>query len=421
MSALEELSPSGYATHDEYFAFRITQGGRTIYSIDLSIPQLVHTIPRPDPAKQMEGNRKITPSRARGFAEYVRERPAFICPPLLMRAPQGEFEFRDAATKQGGAHFGVLAVPRYARSSLNIIDGQHRALGFHLLLEGLEADIQKARGHVSEATRTGDKDVKREWNRRLDDLIKVRKTLAAERVRIDIVIVDDPQDFKQVFVDIADNAKGISGSVKARFDSTKVVNRALDEVLKHPLLLGRIDEETDRVSASSPYLMGAKHVTDIIRAVQVGGTGRVSKRAEAELSEITVARQAMTFLDTLVDSFDDLAAVRDGVLDPAELRRNSLLGSSTMIRALAGAYHDFAHTGIVKDPATKDKLSKKDIEAAFGQLVPTLAVPVEVGSPWLSTGVFIEGTSAPSARAGDVRKLEAAIVEWHQIGIPKTG
>ena len=71
-------APSGYSTHDEYFAMRFNQGERVVYSVDLSVPQLVATLPKPDPDRPQEGNRRINLSHARGFAEYVQERSNWV-------------------------------------------------------------------------------------------------------------------------------------------------------------------------------------------------------------------------------------------------------------------------------------------------------------------------------------------------------
>ena len=77
-----------------------------------------------------------------------------------------------------------------------------------------------------------------------------------------------------MFFDIADNALGITSSVRARFDSRKVVNRGLEEVMKHALLKDRVDPEQDRMGRNNPNLMGAKHVAEIVRTLAVGIEGR---------------------------------------------------------------------------------------------------------------------------------------------------
>ena len=401
-------TPSGYATHDEYWATKLTQGGRTVYSIDLSIPQVVTTIPRPDPAVPLEGNRRITPSRSKRFAEYVRQHDRYVCPPLLVRAPMGEFDFKDANQVAGGTTFGVLAVPKLARQAIRIIDGQHRVLGFHVLWDEIEADLQKFREQKAQAKRMGDRDTEKHFERRANDVIKERDRLAQERVRIDIVIVDDPKDFKQVFVDIADNQKGISGAVKARFDNTQVVNRALDDVLRHPLLVGRVNEESDTIHKSSPFLLGANHVAQIIRALQVGATGRVSKRQEAELQDATVVREAMSFLDLLVDAFPGFSDVQDGSMDPSELRSKSVLGSATMLRTLAGVHFNLTrdHIGWTRD----------EVKNFFELLEPHLKAPVDPKGLLMGTGAFKDGAMAPTARQGDITSLQTQLVEWATSG-----
>ena len=220
-------------------------------------------------------------------------------------------------------------------------------------------------------------------------------------------MVDDPADYKQVFVDIADNALGISRAVSVRFDRRKVVNRALETVMTHPLLEKRVDEQSDRITRTSQYLMGAKHVTDIIRAVQVGPSRRISKRQEDELSEITVAGNASRFLDTLADAFPEMAKIRDEEMTPEALRAGSLLGSVVMLRALAGTYGALV---VQADP--EDRWATEDLVEFFKSLGNDMTAPVDSESRWMDTGVFIEGTMAPSARQGDITKLTNTIVDW---------
>src|SRR5262249_42773937 len=143
-----------------------------------------------------------------------------------------------------------------------------------------------------------------------------------------------------VFVDIADNAKGVTRTLSARFDRRKVVHRALPLVMEHPLLKGRVEEETDRLSGNNSNLLTAKNVADIIRTVQVGPARRSSKTLESELGERQVAESADRFFDVMEDAFPDIAAVKEGEEAPAELRRDSLLGSATMVRVLAGVYYE---------------------------------------------------------------------------------
>src|SRR5699024_9724464 len=128
-----------------------------------------------------------------------------------------------------------------------------------------------------------------------------------------------------------DNAKGITNSVKNRFDDRKVLTRALNAVLADDTrLVGLVDLQSDRIAANSRYLVGAKHVADIMRSLVVG-TGRIGKRVEAELSEATMVKEFNSFLHSMLTAFPELRSVFDGHQTPGELRRKSLLGSNVML------------------------------------------------------------------------------------------
>lgn len=397
--------PSGYSTHDEYFATRFQQGDRAVYSVDLSIPQLVATLPEPNPDRQQPGNRKINLSHAKGFAEYIQERDNWVCPSLLLRAPEGEFQFRSEKAI-GGTELGILAIPRLARDSLKVLDGQHRILGFHLAWRAISDSIQKEREALAVARRNGPDEFVKEIKRRLDRKLALRDRLSQARVSIDILIVDDPEAYKQLFVDIADNAKGVTRTLSARFDRRKVVHRALPLVMEHPLLKGRVEEESDRLSSTNPNLLTAKNVADLIRTVQVGAARRISKRLEDELEERRVAENADRFLDVLEDAFADLKAIEEGQKSPAELRRESLLGSSTMIRVLAGVYHE-----LVIAESDGDQMTDGEAASFLGKLGGYMHAPIADGGPW-SPSLFKDSGMAPQASQGDIKKLVDVIVEW---------
>jgi hypothetical protein len=365
---------------------------------------MVATLPQPDPERKQPGNRKINLTHAKGFADYIQERESWVCPSLLLRAPEGEFEFR-VEQEIGGTKLGVLAVPRLARDSLKILDGQHRILGFHLAWKAISDSIQKERENLAVARRNGPDELVKQAERGLARKVSLRDQLASARVSINIIIVDDPEAYKQVFVDIADNAKGVTRTLSARFDRRKVVHRALPLVMEHAFLKGRVEEESDRVSSTNPNVLTAKNVADVIRTVQVGSVRRISKRLESELDERTVAEAAERFLDVMEDAFPDLAAVGAGTMAPAELRRESLLGSATMFRVLAGVYYEL----IAADEGPK----KTDGEATafLGKLAGVMGAPISDTGPW-SPSLFKDSGMAPQASQGDVKTLVDTIVDW---------
>ncbi len=397
------MTLSGYDTSDRLFATRYTQGGRRVYAIDLSLTQVAAYLPAPDPANPTEGNRRVRESHAAAFGQYVREHEDWVSPALLLRSPDiYEFEVKEEIA---GTEFGVLSIPRLARSDLRILDGQHRILGVHLALAAIAKDLEKERDLLSKA-----KKVKAEpgalqgIQERIRDLELQRERLDRERLSIQIAIEDDATSFRQMFVDIADNALGITSSVRTRFDSRKVVNRAVEPTLKHSLLAGRVDLEQDRISGANPNLLGARHVADLIRTVAVGIDGRVGRRLEDELREDALVEDTSRYLDVLLEAFPQLAQIADGKLAPEQLRKSSLLGASTVLRVLAGTYHALK----------QQKLDDEEIADFFAKLDPYISAPVSADSIWvkLLPDVFAEGASAPRSRRQDLRALTDTIVSW---------
>jgi len=414
------LKATGYDPNEYFFATRYQQGGRTVYSLDFSVRELVTFLPKPDPDKPLDVNatqRRITPIHARDFGTYVLTDKEWVSPALLLRAPD-IFGFEDALPDldTGSTKFGQLAVPKDARSEISLVDGQHRTLGFHLAWEMLNEDIAKARASLAQAKQIEDAGLVQHHQKELNRLLARREQLSAERVSVQIVVVDTPDVARRIFVDINDNAKGITGAVKSRFDDRKVISRALNRVLAtNDLLDGRVDLEQDRVSGSSKYLLGAKHVADMLRAITVGH-GRISKRLEAELSDQKIAANFDDFIAALMEAFPALGEVESEDLSPAELRSQSLIGSNVMLRGFAAAWFELKEA----------EWTEEDITKAWATFEPQMSAPVytDPRDTWYASGLFpatIDGAYSPTSRVQDFKALsgfigdlteESETVEW---------
>jgi hypothetical protein len=397
---------TGYDPDIRFYATRYRQGGRTVYSVDLSLTQIAQLLPAPDPANPTEGNRRIKEAHAKAFGDYVRTHPDWVAPALVLRGPD-IFEF-EPKEQIGGTEFGVLSFPRLASTDLRILDGQHRILGIHLAIKGIADDLEKQRGLLAKAKRNGAEPADlQQFQAKIDQLNAQRERFARERTSLQIFIEDDQIAYKQMFFDIADNALGITSSVRARFDSRKVVNRSLEDVMKHALLRGRVDPEQDRIAGGNRNLMGAKHVAEIVRTLAVGIEGRVGRRLEDELHEDALVQKTNDFLDALVAAFPPLDAVIEGTISPDELRRTSLLGSTVMLRVLAGVYAE-----LVSD---RHRFDDEDVTEFFRKLAPYMPGPVTANSIWVtkvSDDVFSPGALAPRSRRQDLKTLRDTLVDW---------
>jgi hypothetical protein len=391
--------PTGYSNEDTYYATRYSQGRRTVYAIDLSLMNVAAMLPRPDPDKPTPGNRRVKDAHARGFAAYIRGNENWVSPALILRAPD-VFKFTPERVV-GGTEFGVLAIPRLARNDLKILDGQHRILGVHYGVDQVDAEIDKVRSLIAAAKRDGNGELETHHRKELSKLEKQRQRFSTERISVQVQIEEDQREFMQMFVDIADNALGISSAIRARFDARKVVNRSLEDVLKNALLTERVDLEQDRIGVSSRFFLGAKHVADIVRTATVGVSGRIGKRQEDELDEAMLVEKSNNFMDLLVGGFSILDDLVEGKTTPEDVRKTSLLGSATMLRVLAGVYYDLS----------KD-MSDDEIQEFFEKLNPFMSAPIKDGSPWLETGVFSVGATAPKARRQDMKTLTETIAKW---------
>ncbi|WP_104135136.1 DNA sulfur modification protein DndB [Cryobacterium sp. Y62] len=399
------MEVTGYDPDERFYATRYRQGGRVVYSLDLSLTQIASLIPAPAVDKATEGNRIVKEAHARAFGDYVRTKSEWVAPALVLRAPS-IFEF-DVRESIGGTEFGVLSFPKMATTDLKILDGQHRTLGIHMAIRGIADDLEKKRSSLAAARRNDDSvGVIENVQAQINELMSQRERFSKERTSLQIFVEDDQVAYKQMFFDIADNALGITSSVRARFDSRKVVNRSLEEVMKHALLKGRVDPEQDRIGRNNPNLVGAKQVAEIIRTLIVGLDGRVSRRLEDELNENALVQKANDFLDTLLESFPPLAQVADDDLNPEDLRKTSMLGSTVMLRVLAGVYAELVD---------RHKFDDRDVIDFFSLLAPHMSGPAQENGIWIEHvggDIFAVGSLAPTARRQDLKELRDKLVTW---------
>lgn len=417
-TAKSAQSIAGYSTEDRIPATRYKQGKRTVYGTYLTPGEIVGLIPKPNPEASNPGNRKIRPKHASDFADYYLERERWVSPGVILRAPD-VFAFES----DEGNPFGTLSLPRRLQAEISILDAQHRILGFHLALERIQKRIADAKSFRAKAIKQEQGDVGAAVVREAEAAVAKAEALLdrfyQERVSVEIHVTDDLNEYRQMFFDIAENALGITAAVRARFDSTKVVNRALAPVMDHPLLAGRVDIENDRIGSTSPFLVSAKHVVDIIRSVVVGADGRVGKVMERDLSDLAVSQKAIAFLDLAVESFAPYQALIAGQVMPETLRATGMLGSPAAMRMLASLYHDLRSD----EHGWDDEM----VGNFFKALAPHMNDRAHVDSIWIEHMPQVDSKGRPlepfrlDAYGPDVRRQNIAsavdtLVEWAVLG-----
>ncbi|GAB0102563.1 hypothetical protein JMUB6875_15310 [Nocardia sp. JMUB6875] len=396
-----------------YLALKTVQGGRSVYSTRVPLLDLPTVLPVPDPNNVDKDNRKVDRLHAKHFGEYLDAKQDWVAPALLARDGGGcVFEPADDEGR-----VGYLTVPWAIGgiATLRTIDGQHRVLGVSIEKQRITDAISAIDRELARKVSV-EKAAKLQADR--DKLVTQMNRLKQEYVGLDIYVEPDPIKAQQMFVDVADNAKGISSAVRARFDNYKVANRTLSDVIDHPLLKGRVDAEQDRMTLKNPNPLGAKHVADVTRAVIAGAGGRISKKAEQTLTDGEVIEQVKDFLDVISTAFTDLAAITEEDTDAARkaddltmsqrVRRTSLLGSVGMLRVLGGVFREL-RTG--DNPAELD-----DITEFFKRLDPHMAAPVAETSIWRTSDAhtdFEPNAAAPIMRTQNIVHLVGVITRWY--------
>lgn len=427
INGIEELTglPSnlGGAMPVQLPATRYRQGQRTQYHVAIPVWQVTQVITnKPDPARPLEGNRRVDPARAEKFANYIIEHEGWVSPAIIVRAPARELGFKSIKDFDNSTSWGVLEIPLNILSEIVLLDGQHRTLGIFRALEAINKKVTTQREHVKNLEDQGQNpDLILEQRKRLNSFIHQRDRLSSEHISIDIAEVGS-HDASQMFGDINNNAKGVNADLRTVLDQRDVVNRIVVSLMEeHPLLVGRVERgERARFSPANPNLMGAKGVADIARSVFVG-TGRIGNRIDDELNNDVVAatERVSRFFDLLVGSFDELKDIIEGTSTPVDLRQNSMLGSITMVRALACTWFNLTST---VQPVGEKKFSRAQVEQFFRDLAPHLRrIPVKADDEmWMATGAFaLDGTStAPSARSQDFKALIAGMTDWARRGLP---
>ncbi len=407
-------SLTGYQSTEDYIAQQTQQGNRINYHITLPIHRVVEVFPIPDPDQEFEDNRRVDAKRAKKFARYVRTTEKWTAGSLQVRSDPKTCKF-DAQKDYGPMSLGTIQVPAGNRGNFHILDGQHRILGFKYLLEQIGTDLSEARRQLQIAENAGNPspEIARR-TKTVKELERLRDRFFNESIGVQVVIETNHVAARKIFVDVNDNAKGVPRSVTARFNRDKVAERALqrmiDEGPVHPLLIGRVDEQKDRVTSSNPNFVAASKLADLIRFTHKGIYGRYRAEMDADVSlDDELVTSATRFLDVLTAAAPQLQQVIGGSLTTTELRGQNMVGSITMLSVLAGAFHNLSNDGV----------SDKDIELFFARLIDHMDVPVtnstRSGKMWLNAGkeeAFVDGATAPVARAQQVKELVGIVTGW---------
>lgn len=428
-----DLDGTDYQQNDKFVAMKSVQGRNVQYNIVLPIRAVLHSVRKPDPAAILPTNRKVDARRANDFGEnYLYERAKttgdWIYPPLTLRVQQNDIVSVEPLSEQ----VVRIEVPKLRQWLTH--DGQHRTLGTHYFHDLLTERIAKLRDQAGKARVNGDKQLQKQFLTQAEAEQQILEDVLDRSSVLLNLIVTEASVHDQLFADMAIHAKGINPDFALFLDSHDPLGNIAKLVMEDlPYLPPLVSMgQKGRVAAKDDALIGLKSLTDIVRAVSVGGAGRIGKKVNLQLfnEERLWAGRTGEFLEACFGSFSGLRGLVEGTTTAGDVKKTSLTGSATMLRVLASVWHE----AVIKPTDPHKTVTVNEMRKFFGVLDPHMdcfedvvrtapdgSTTTVTGVPeskklWMDTLKFRPGAMAPTARPADIGDLAQEITRWMREG-----
>ena len=372
-------------------AMRLTQGGRDVFGFALSIKDLNGLLPRRvDDDIVKDANRRLHQPHADAIRGYLWNQQAWLSGAIMVAIDPGMVEF-DAFGNTDG-RFGIIKIPLAAIGQLKLFDGQHRRRAIYDLVDERHAEIRDLRKLIVGAE-NGEHDpvVLAELRKRLDSTEARLQELESESIPVLLFGEADTQLLKQMFSDAA-KARPIDALTKSRFDARDPFNRAAELVMNgSDLLNGKVEMERSTVSRTSDKLISYNQLSTLLRTLQVGYYGRVSKQKalEFESSEELIIAPAERFFAFLLKARDEYRRLAEDEAQPSRERGSTLAFNNTILRVIAAVWHEW-----VMEREKNDEL--------LAELFGTADFGPGPGSMWQKAGLVPSGSRTPVSRRQEV-------------------
>lgn len=407
---------SGYKPYTEVLAQRSSRGKhRKTYVLSLPLYLIGTYLPVPDPDTPFPGNRRVNKRHAEKFADYWLQTEDWVTPPLLVDTTVALQDDFDPTFSAGGVEFGILRLQQNSAASFDILDGQHRILGWKLAGDRIAEEMKSLRSKLQHAKETGQTDSLEHWETRLAECKRSLDRYEREYVTVEVLQGLTDEGHRQAFNDIATNALGITKSVTVSFDRRSLINRvAIDAEAGIDLLSGRVDWEKDRIAGRNESLLSGKNLADIVRHVALGINGRMTKRRESEMSEAKVASLVEEFFSVLTRSFPSIAKLASDETNVLDVREHEMTLSPTVLRVLAGTFHNLAVDLSDERFPTLVPAGSVLTGDLFKQLSEHVGFPLD--ERWYLTGFFADSAKSPLSRSQDLTGLTDLLTHWAKAG-----
>ena len=308
-------------------AHQFHQGGRVVYACVLDLSTLDYRLPdRVDDAVVRDANRQLTPSHARRIQAYLAERPDWVLSALMMGVSPEAVEFAPyIEEKDSPMTVGELCIrTECVATMMKMFDGQHRRRAIKDVLKELQSNIKRSE--------------------KLADL----QTCS---LPIMLYVEDDISNLRQMFADAA-RTKTIEKNAVARFELHDPFNLSalwLEE--NSDLFAGRVEMERASVARTSENIIAINQLAATLKNLEVGHKGRVSKDLKDSymLNLDDLYERCWVWADDFMPSArEEYEGLIGGEIDNSDIpqdRGKTLAYNATVVRLLAGCYHEWTKDG----------------------------------------------------------------------------
>lgn len=353
-------------------AHRFFQGGREVYSFVLDLETLDGLLPqRVEDDVVREANRRLTPSHARNIENYLNERDDWLLGSLLLGISPDAIRFLPYQDESGrdSANFGELQILANRASTMRIFDGQHRRRAISELLKSLAED---------------------------EDRAEKKAAMLEASLPVVLYVEENLPALRQMFADAA-KTKPIEANTVVRFDRHDAFNlTALAMAEDSKLFMGRVEMERTTVSRNSKHLIAINQLAAALKTLDVGYNGRVRKeRNDTHLKNLNMlkARCEEWADEFMLAARTEYGGLLKGKISDAEIpqiRATSFAYNATVIRILAGCYHDWCQDNSDWQPLA-NYLRQASLVPGSGD-----------GALLVDAGVVIPGGITPISRIQEV-------------------
>lgn len=348
-------------------AHRFRQGGRNVYAFALDLETLDSLLPdRVDDSVVRDANRPLTQRHAEDIQEYLRERTDWLLGTLLLGIPPDAVEFNPyTSDTDTDSSVGQLTIRAAYAARMKMFDGQHRRRAIKGLLQELSHNTRHA---------------------------KKLSSLKEASLPIMLYAEDSTKALRQMFADAA-QTRPIERNAVAQFDQRDAFNlAALSIAEESDLFAGRVEMNRASVPRSSPNIIAINQLAVTLKTLEVGYRRRVSReRNDGYMLDLDslherCLRWADDFMPAARDEYNDLMAGEIDNSDIPDRRAKTMAYNATVIRILAGCYHEWTKGG-------------EDWEPLADFLRGTSLQPRSTaGSLLVDAGVVAPGGTSPDAR-----------------------